>query len=224
MTERSRQASRLGLTPSLRRFGSRHASYARSSLSGASLRWRWRESTLRSEPSWLLAPGRGKRSRRHPWRLDRASLSDDRAKRGALSRSVPATPHMREAPFRELLFVGGGGSRTRVPGRAPRTSTGLSVLSSCRGWGSGAARLPSRIPECVPRAVRSPRGASLGQLRAARPLEAAQSRARRSSALTRRERDCRCCWQLKFCRIRRSAAPPAARDPDRSGRDRCTPL
>jgi len=44
-----------------------------------------------------------------------------------------------------------------------------------------------------------------------------------STLLTQRERDCRCCWQLMVCRIRRSAAPPATCDPDRSGRDRCTP-
>ncbi len=44
------------------------------------------------------------------------------------------------------------------------------------------------------------------------------------TALTRRERNCHCCWQVNFCRIRRSAAPPAAHDPDRPGRDRCTPF
>ena len=44
------------------------------------------------------------------------------------------------------------------------------------------------------------------------------------SVLTQRERGCRYRWHVKVCRIRRSASPPAACDPDRTGRDRCTPF
>ena len=44
---------------------------------------------LRSPPSWRLAPGRGERSRRHPWRLGRVSSSSNRTRRGALTLRLP---------------------------------------------------------------------------------------------------------------------------------------
>ena len=111
--------------------------------------------------------------------------------------SIPAHKNQKP-PCGGFLVFGGGGNRTRVPGREGRASTGLSVLSGCRGRGGGATRFPSRILGYVLRAIQALRGASLGRLRASRPLEAAQSRARRLSTLTRRERGCRCCWHLKF--------------------------
>jgi hypothetical protein len=93
---------------------------------------------------------------------------------------------------------------------------------SGRGQRAGAPSLP--YPWKCPRALS---GKSLGEPRSVTNPTDAQGGATAGpslSALTRRERDCRCCWQLKVCRIRRSAAPPATRDPDRSGRDRCTPV
>jgi hypothetical protein len=92
---------------------------------------------------------------------------------------------------------------------------------SGRGVRIGAHPLP--YPGFSPQV---PPGRNLGKPRSVTSPATAQGGAAADpslSALTRRERNCRCCWQLKVCRIRRSAAPPATRDPDRSGRDRCTP-
>jgi len=125
--------------------------------------------------------GGGNRSpaRRHP-------ASSLRAGEVALASipggSIARHPHMigcRAGRLPVRFPCGGGGNRTPVPGRVPRASTGLSGLSSCRGGGGGPARIPSRIPESVPRPLRAETGASLGWLRALRPLEAAQPGTRR---------------------------------------------
>jgi hypothetical protein len=71
---------------------------------------------LRVSASCLASPGRGKRSRRHPWRLDRVASSNDRMRRGALSRSTPPTMK-RPAEWRVSLEVGGvAPSGLRHPG------------------------------------------------------------------------------------------------------------
>ena len=78
------------------------------------------ESTLRSATSCHLAPGRGKRSRHHPWWLDHVSSLNDRMRRGALSRSTPPTSQNATTTLSGgCRFIGGGGSRTPVPGRVP---------------------------------------------------------------------------------------------------------
>ncbi len=87
-------------------------------------------------------------------------------------------PHYAETRLSAGLF-GGGGSRTPVPERVPRASTGLSDLLGCRGGRSGSTRLPSRIPVVVHRLLRAGTCASLGWLRALRPLKAARPRTRR---------------------------------------------
>jgi hypothetical protein len=179
-------------------------------------------STLRSSPSWLLAPGRGRRSRRPPRRLDRGSSSTSRTTRGAPSRSTPPTSKRNRPRFGGDFFWRWGESNPRPRARTANIYRFIRPFGlSRRGQRDGAPSLP--YPDCVPGVVQARRRASLGRLRASRPFEAARSRARRLSTLTRRERGCRCCWHLSFCRIRRSAAPPAARDPDRPGRDRYTP-
>lgn len=75
-----------------------------------------------------------------------------------------------------------------------------------------------------PPAPRMAREVSPGQLQTFPALRAALRGVRRSTLLTRRERGCRCCWQVKVLpNVRRSASPPAARDTDRTSRNRCTP-
>ena len=104
----------------------------------------------------LIRRGRGKRSRHHPWRLDRASPSNDRARLGALSRSTPPPPIMRKPPFREVFFIGGGGSRPFRPQHpASAFRAGESALATIPGGstvprpqmiGRGSERFPVRLP------------------------------------------------------------------------------
>jgi hypothetical protein len=186
--------------------------------------WRWRELTLRSSPSRLLAPGRGSRPRAHPCALDHSPSSYDRMASGATSRSTPPTSPNEKTPLREFFLRW----RWRELNPRPRARTAnvyrfiRPFELSGRGQRTGAPSLP--YPGCSPPA---PSGRNRSEPRLVSGASDAQGGATANpslSALTRRERNCRCCWQLKFCRIRRSAAPPAARDPDRSGRNRYTPL
>lgn len=140
---------------------------------------------------------------------------------GALSRSTP--PTMMKPAFRRVSLEVGG-----VEPPSPGAYRGLlQVYPAFRFVGEGAADRRA-FPSVSRFESPSPPGrdaelASVGYR--------CRGRSRRrnrgpvaSSLLTQRGRNCRCRWQLRFCRIRRSAAPPATRDPDRSGRDRCTPF
>jgi hypothetical protein len=151
-----------------------------------------------------------------------AILIESDGERSAFPFNSPHLLKMQQPPFRVVVAV------MEVGGVEPPSSGAyrerLQVCRAYRVVEEGAADLRAFPPVSrvvSPRPLRAEIGTSLGQLRALRPLKAARPRTR-LSLLTQRERSCRC-WQLKVCRIRRSAAPPATRDPDRSSRSRCTP-
>jgi len=112
----------------------------------------------------------------------------------------------------------------------PSSSAHRTHLQVCPSFwlskpGSRGGTLPWFVFRFVfPPAPRTARKVSPDQLQTFPTLRAAHREVRRSTLLTRRERDCRCCWQVKVLpNVRRSASPPATRDTDRTSRNQCTP-
>lgn len=112
----------------------------------------------------------------------------------------------------------------------PSSSAHRTRLQVCPSfWLSKPGARGGTLPQFVfrfvfPPAPRTARKVSPGQLQTFPTLRAAHRGVRRSTLLTRRERDCRCCWQVKVLpNVRRSASPPATHDTDRTSRNRCTP-
>ena len=128
---------------------------------------------LRGSTSCLASSGRGWRWRSPSWLAFLASA------RRANPSTPPTFSDAKTTLSSGFRRNGGGGSRTPVPERVPRASTGLSDHLSCREGGSGSTRLPFRIPVVVHRPLRAEACASLGCLRALRPLKAARPRTRR---------------------------------------------
>ena len=146
------------------------------------LGWRWGESPYASPASCRLASGPPPRLGPTSWRPVARQRSPARVVWRAARRFD--SPHLlvkknSRPEVRRLFFFGGGGSRTPVPGREPKASTGLSGHSGCRGRGGGPTRFPSRIPAGVPPVLRIGRKASPGWLQGQRALRAAHPRPRR---------------------------------------------
>lgn len=71
--------------------------------------WEMAELPLQASPSWLGFPGRGKRSRAHPWALVPASSSSNRKTRERFPVQLPPEEN-KKPPGWEVFCLGGGGS------------------------------------------------------------------------------------------------------------------
>ena len=174
---------------------------------------------FQSHTSYMLLPARGDRNRRHPWRLKRFSRSLNRASR---VRSPFNSRHQKKKPAVRRVSLEVAGVEPASPSANRRH---LQVYPSVQFVGEGAAERRAFLPvfRFSPPASPDP-GGSKPWLVSDPPSPQGGGGGNPSlSVLTQRERSCHYRWQVNFCRIRRSASPPAARDPDRPGRVRCTP-